>query len=224
MQRSLVSMIVVSGLTLALLAVGAPARAEQFILASTGIKGASGDDDHPRLKVVPGRSALSGPGPRKRFIVEIHKSIKRTGTNFAEEVERILFDDRSWGGRGRIGFRRVDSGPADFRVTLAKPAMVDRLCAPLATRGRYSCFNGYRAVINQMRWRRAAASYDFKARLRHYRRYLINHEVGHALGHGHRYCPRSGAPAPVMMQQTKGIWPCRRNWWPLGYERGPRPD
>ena len=201
-----------------------PVKADGFVRTGAQSRGSSNDADHPRLKVVEGRSPLSGSGPRRRFIVEIQKSIRREGTDFAEEVESILYDRRSWGGGGRIAFRRVDSGPADFRVTLAKPRLVDRLCAPLPTRGRYSCFNGYRAVINKMRWRRAAASYEFKKRLRHYRRYLINHEVGHALGHGHRACPRAGARAPVMMQQTKGVYPCRRNWWPLRYERGPRPS
>jgi hypothetical protein len=35
-----------------------------------------------------------------------------------------------------------------------------------------------------------------------YRRYMVNHEVGHFFGYGHRPCATSGGPAPVMMQQT----------------------
>ena len=171
------------------------------------------------LRVVPGVSPVSGPGPVRRFIIEVHVKVAINDAKFAEDVETILYDDRSWGGGGRLGMKRVDSGDVAFRVTLARPRKVDKLCAPLQTNGRYSCFNGYRAVINSRRWKRGAASYDWGRYLRAYRRYLINHEVGHALGHHHRYCGRAGAPAPVMMQQTKGVAPCRRNPWPLRYER-----
>ena len=204
---------------------GSASRADPFSPPSEGFRsGWSGGGDHRRLKVVEGQSPVSSEGPRRRFIIEIQKSMGRSGERFADEVEKILYDPRSWGGQGRLGMKRVDSGAAAFRVTLAKPAMVDRLCAPLPTNGRYSCFNGYRSVINTRRWRNAAASYNYREHVIAYRRYLINHEVGHALGHGHRACPARGAEAPVMMQQTKGVRPCNRNWWPLGYERGPRPS
>jgi hypothetical protein len=52
-----------------------------------------------------------------------------------------------------------------------------------------------------------------------YRLYVINHETGHALGNGHVQCPKKGALAPVMMQQTLGIstpgvGACKPNPWP----------
>ena len=57
-------------------------------------------------------------------------------------------------------------------------------------------------MINLARWTRGAIVYlgDLSA----YRVYVVNHEVGHALGEKHRPCPAPGAPAPVMMQQTYG--------------------
>ena len=52
-----------------------------------------------------------------------------------------------------------------------------------------------------------------------YRRYLVNHVVGHLLGHGHSSCQAAGARAPVMMQQTMGVGACRANGRPLPWER-----
>jgi hypothetical protein len=101
----------------------------------------------------------------------------------------------------------------DFRVVLAAPATVDRLCHPLLTDGSLSCATGSSAILNVLRWRRGALA--FRGNLPLYRRYLVNHEVGHVLGHGHAVCPAPGARAPVMMQQTLGVGACRPNGRPL---------
>ena len=169
-----------------------------------------------RLLVVKGKAPASGPGTSIRFMVEIEGGLSIDGARFAAAVQRVLYDDRSWGG-GSIPFRRVDSEPVAFRVALASPDTTDRLCAPLVTAGIYSCHQSGKAVLNSMRWRRGAASYGQD--LIGYRRYLVNHEVGHALGSYHRNCPAAGAPAPVMMQQTKGVAPCRPHPWPSRAER-----
>ena len=174
--------------------------------------------ERPRpLLVVRGGDPRTGSGPVRRYLVEVEAGIVIARLEFARRVHAILGHPRSWGGTGRVSFRRVSSGPVDFRVTLASPRTTDRLCAPYLTNGIYSCANGGRAVLNLMRWRQGASAYRHVER---YRRYLVNHEVGHLLGHGHRSCTAIGAPAPVMMQQTKGVAPCRANPWPLSWERG----
>jgi hypothetical protein len=63
------------------------------------------------------------------------------------------------------------------------------------------------------RWLLGVDSYG--SDLTNYRRYLANHEFGHALGKHHPDCPGPGRLAPVMMQQTKGRGGCRKNPWPL---------
>ena len=165
-----------------------------------------------KLLVSPGRSKVSGSGSPTRFIVEVEEGIKVDPRDFAEDVERVLFDRRSWPG----ALQRISHGTAAFRVTLASPDKTDELCAPLPTGGVFSCYMNGRSVLNSWRWNNGADSYGKD--LARYRVYMINHEVGHALGHGHASCTGSGQAAPVMMQQTKGVGACRPNPWPLGSE------
>lgn len=164
------------------------------------------------LRTVPGGAAVSGAGRDMSYRVEVEDGLGVDGPSFAREVDRILADPRSWGGSGRWALRRVAGGEAAFRVVLASPATTDRLCAPLRTRGRYSCRNGEFVVLNAARWLTGAESYA--GLLPRYREYLVNHEVGHALGQGHAPCPGPGKPAPVMLQQSESLDGCTRNPWP----------
>lgn len=166
-----------------------------------------------RLVVVAGTSRVYGSGPLRRYMVEVEAGIGEDPRAFAAFVERTLADRRSWGHAGALSLQRVDSGPVAFRVTLASPATVDKYCAPLDTKGYTSCYDGRgRAMLNQARWETGVQFYADD--LTTYRQYMVNHEVGHALGHGHQQCPAPGALAPSMQQQTLGLQGCRRNAWP----------
>lgn len=124
-------------------------------------------------------------------------------------MEATLTDGRGWATHHRLA--RVDDH-ADLRIVLASPETADALCAPLDTGGRLSCRNGTDVVINAWRWSFGADSYagDLGAD----RRYVVNHETGHAFGYPHVDCPAPGEPAPVMLQQTKGLGGCQANPWP----------
>lgn len=166
------------------------------------------------LVIAPGHSEVVGDGPTVRFIVEVEEGTGVDPSRFADSVEAIIFHARGWTGRDGISMQRVDDEPADLRITLAFPDTVDRLCRPLDTRGAYSCWNHPRALINLSRWLHGAETYGDD--IANYRRYLISHEVGHGLGHGHRECPGDGEAAPVMLQQTIDLDGCERNPWPQG--------
>jgi hypothetical protein len=165
-----------------------------------------------RYDVVEGAAKASGRGSIVRYLVEVEDGLPFDGHEFADEVHRILNHERGWGQAGRTRFVRVDGGDVAFRVSLSSPDLTDEMCAPLRTFGQVSCYANGRAVINALRWGAGAETYE--GDVASYREYLISHEVGHGLGHGHVNCPEPGALAPVMVQQTKSLQGCRPNPWP----------
>ncbi|WP_245900002.1 DUF3152 domain-containing protein [Geodermatophilus normandii] len=167
------------------------------------------------VSVVPGSSAVYGTGPLQRFVVEVEDGIGVDGAAFAAAVEATLGDPRSWGSGGRMSFQRVDAtdpGAYEFRVSLVSPGSMERYCPGVGTGGYTSCRYGERAVINLARWETAVP--DYQGDVATYRQYVVNHEVGHALGNGHQPCPGPGQVAPVMQQQTLGLEGCVKNAWP----------
>jgi hypothetical protein len=169
------------------------------------------------VTVVPGTSPVYGTGPLRRFAVEVEDGIGIDGAGFAAAVEATLADPRSWGSDGRMSFQRVGvdaaaAGEFDFKVTLISPGNMETYCPGVGTGGYTSCRYGDRAVINLARWETAVP--DYEGDVATYRLYVVNHEVGHALGNGHETCPGPGLPAPVMQQQTLGLEGCTKNPWP----------
>jgi Protein of unknown function (DUF3152) len=164
-----------------------------------------------RLVTVPGTAGPTGPGTPLTYRLEIEGGLPLDGAAIAAQVQRTLTDPRGWQPIEHVAFVRT-AGSASFELILASPAMVDRLCYPLDTVGELSCRNGNRVILNAKRWVTAVPWY--RGHLDEYRAYLVNHEVGHRLGHGHKGCPAPGAPAPVMVQQSKSLYGCAPNPWP----------
>jgi Protein of unknown function (DUF3152) len=173
------------------------------------------------FRVLPGTTRVVGTGTLHRYTVDVENGV--TGVDlvaFARLVDRALDDPRSWTGHhSGIALQRVDSGPADFHITLTSAMTVRSLCG-YELRIETSCWapeKGARVVENVARWVRGAVSYvgDLNA----YHEYMINHETGHALGHMHSHVCLSNGLAPVMMQQTIGLKSvggkiCQANPWP----------
>lgn len=164
------------------------------------------------IDVVPGEVAAPGAGVVTSVRIEVEHGLDIDGAKFADQVLATLNDPRSWGGDGSRTFSRT-AGEASLTVTLASPTTVDRLCAPLDTGGLWSCGVQGRAVLNHLRWVTGSAVYgdDMAA----YREYLVNHEVGHVLGHRHSTCTSSRSLAPVMVQQSGVPIACVPNGWPF---------
>ncbi|WP_243789820.1 DUF3152 domain-containing protein [Saccharopolyspora gloriosae] len=157
--------------------------------------------------VLPGGSPKVGTGDDLyRYTVEVEVGVKLAEGNdsFGKLTQDTLADPRSWTNpeAGDIALQRVEgSASPDFRVTLVSQNTAREICGygsglPFDT----SCRISDRVYINAARWVRGAVA--FEGDIGTYRRYAINHEVGHVFGNGHVPCGKQGGLAPVMMQQT----------------------
>jgi hypothetical protein len=190
-----------------------PSLAPQVVGAETYV-----EQGARTVSVVDGVSPVYGSGPLQRFVVEVEDGIGVDPAAFATAVEATLGDPRSWGSGGRLSVQRVGAAEAaagqyDFKVSLISPGSMETYCPGVGTGGYTSCRYGERAVINLARWATAVPHYD--GDIETYRHYVVNHEVGHALGNGHVDCPGPGQVAPVMLQQTLGLQGCVKNAWPF---------
>jgi hypothetical protein len=164
--------------------------------------------------VAKANGSASGHGTIRRYKVEVEGGIDLSSTEAAHEIADILANPRGWTADGHDGFQLVSSGPADFVIKIATPDTVDKICgaAGLLTHGEVNCDVGATVVVNLKRW--MLGSPEFDGPISGYRALIINHEVGHRIGHHHEGCPGPGKPAPVMMQQIKGLHGCVANQWP----------
>jgi hypothetical protein len=165
--------------------------------------------------IVPGTAPQVGQGTAKVFTytVEVEDGIDTTSfggdDGFARMVSETLANPKSWTHNPQFAFTRIDASSGiepDFRVSLSSPMTVREGCG-YDIQLEASCYNpAYansqrRVFVNEARWVRGAV--PFQGDVGSYRQYLINHEVGHAIGYQrHEQCANNGELAPIMMQQT----------------------
>ncbi|MFD9005293.1 DUF3152 domain-containing protein [Streptomyces sp. NPDC059582] len=173
-----------------------------------------------KFDAVPGFAKAPGKGRKYTYRVDVEQGLGLDGELFAQAVQKTLNDNRSWAHDGARTFERIHSGRPDFVITLASPGTTADWCAKSGldtTEDNVSCDSAAteRVMINAYRWAQGSTTYGDA--IHAYRQMLINHEVGHRLGHSHVTCQKDGGLAPVMQQQTKfldhdGIR-CRPNPW-----------
>lgn len=162
---------------------------------------------------------LGTAGTRQTYRVAVEKGSPVKADDFAALVDATLGDPRSWIASKSLRLQRVkaDQG-STFTVYLATPGTALTMCLAGGVDIRIdgtpytSCRAGSHVIINMARFVNGIPHYG--ARLDVYRQYAINHEVGHALGHGHELCTAKGRLAPVMQQQTLDMLGCKPNAWP----------
>ncbi|WP_269507996.1 DUF3152 domain-containing protein [Corynebacterium faecium] len=191
----------------------------------------------------PGMTAGEGTELVVRFAVEVEHGIDTSGYGgdeaFAHMVDATLSDPRGWINDPRFRFEHVSvNDNPSLKIRLTSLDTTAELCGVqigTETSCRTRITGEDTVLLNESRWVRGAV--PFQGDLGSYRQYLINHEVGHAVGFAeHVPCPEPNALAPIMMQQTLSLnnaqlremspednYPdnpdtCRTNPWPY-----PRP-
>ena len=149
-------------------------------------------------------------------------SVEADFTDFKTKVAETLNDPRGWS-RAGLKFIEVSSGQ-DVNVILSDPAS---LGATPGCSADLSCTTwANQVIINDIRWREGTeASRAGGMSTRDYQHMVINHEMGHWLGHYAHVdgCTAEngflGGPAPIMVQQSTGLRGCTGfNAWPLEAE------
>ncbi|MFZ1302054.1 MAG: DUF3152 domain-containing protein [Candidatus Microsaccharimonas sp.] len=150
------------------------------------------------------------------YSVTSNGTVKGNLTEFATLANETLNDARGWS-QLDARFVQVASG-GSFTLVLAQASLVPSY-SPTGCSADWSCSVGRNVIINDDRWVGASASWNSaNGSLRDYRHMVVNHEVGHWLGHPHEYCSGAGKSAPVMQQQSMDLQGCKFNPWPLPSE------
>lgn len=154
-------------------------------------------------------SAAGSAGSLRRFAVQVESSAKVSANKAGSQIAEVLNDPRSWAGSGNVRFALVDDpAKASFTVVIAAPATLKQRCKP--TGG--TCLGDGDVLIDASRWLGLPADYASSSQ---WQTYLINHGVGQLLGEPKQDCPKSGRPAPVMLNQESELGGCTANPWPF---------
>ena len=156
------------------------------------------------------------------YKVQVWGTVEASVGDFKAKAAETLNDPRGWV-RAGLKFVEVNSGQ-DLNLILSDTA---HLAATPGCSGDLSCTTwANQVIINDIRWREGTeASRAGGMNTRDYQHMVINHEMGHWLGHYAHIegCTAEngfiGGPAPIMLQQSTGLRGCTSfNAWPLEAE------
>lgn len=165
--------------------------------------------------VQPSAGAKPASGQVVTYSISTRGATSANLDEFAAQVHQTLNDARGWARLG-VSFQQVGSG-GSFNLVLSEASQVPTFSS--ACSAEWSCRVGVSVIINDARWTGATDAWNGAGgSLRDYRHMVVNHEVGHWLGHGHLNCPGAGQLAPVMQQQSIDLQSCAFNPWPLENE------
>lgn len=144
--------------------------------------------------------------------------ISDDASSFENAIYRTLNNPLGWPRAGATFVQGTD-GQCDMTIVLSQAQYMPTFSQDCSQ--EYSCRVGNDVIINKARWDHGTKSWlTAGGTLDRYRIMVINHEVGHRLGHidNETACAGAGQPAPLMQQQSMGLEGCVANEWPLDSE------
>ncbi|MBR3164277.1 DUF3152 domain-containing protein [Candidatus Saccharibacteria bacterium] len=151
-----------------------------------------------------------------KYRIETRGDIKGDKEEFRKVVAETLRDEKGWA-RAGVKFEEVEKG-GELKMILASPKKVAEASAGCSD--KLSCTVKSDVLINDDRWMGGSDSYNqLGVKVAEYRQMVINHEVGHFLGHDHiAKCEIENGTAPIMLQQSTGLRGCQPGVWPMPNE------
>ena len=137
---------------------------------------------------------------------------------FANAAFRILNSEHGWPRAGAV-FEQSSDGDCDFDLVLSQASQMTSFSPSCSV--EYSCRVDHDVIVNDDRWQGGVASWlAAGGDLARYRTMVINHEVGHWLGHidNETTCAGAGQLAPLMQEQSMHLDGCAVNEYPLDSE------
>jgi hypothetical protein len=155
-----------------------------------------------------------------KVFLTTHEASSTDSAVFKEIAHPLVVHERGWGNLQVVN----NAEEADSVVKLTPGDVMAEMFPQFAKKRLSACDMRSREVwINEDRWFRHIPD-ESQLPLAAYRAYVLQHELGHALGKQHAKCTPPG-PVPVMVQQTVGIGGCTPNPFPTPHERSqPRND
>lgn len=151
------------------------------------------------------------------YTVSSRGNLKSDVGLFGAFAAETFNDARGWK-RAGVDFREIKSD-GRFNLIISEAKYLPEF-SPICS-VNYSCRVGKNIIINDDRWTDATDLWNASGgSLRDYRHMVINHEVGHFLGHidNDPICDGIGHKAPLMQQQSMNLRGCLFNPWPLDNE------
>lgn len=166
-------------------------------------------------------TAASGTGPITYTYCLQTKGNVGNATAFANAVYATLNDPQGWPRAGVVFEQSTEEtcASADMAIILSEAQYLPTFSSYCSV--QYSCRVGQEVIVNNDRWNGAVDAWlDAGGTLSRYRQMVINHEVGHRLGHidNETTCAGAGQRAPLMQEQSMHLDGCVPNEWPLDNE------
>lgn len=193
---------------------------EQAVAKAVSAQSAALSDDEKTAILNKAQETAQNSG---KPVTQYHYCIATKGNvgsadEFGNAAFRILNDEHGWPRAGAI-FDQSTDGNCDFNLVLSQASEMTSFSPSCSV--EYSCRVDNNVIVNDDRWNGGTQQWlAAGGNLARYRTMVINHEVGHRLGHidNETTCAGEGQLAPLMQEQSMHLDGCKVNEYPLDSE------